>query len=122
MSSRRGIVDHVVKKALGVSSNSSSDSEESEHPEDASMLAVKDGEDAFDAMFAFMKKSDDEFVNEKKQNVNVFSIRKLRKLVVVLIDLISELTTEKDLLNNSLDIFQDENIAMVTQIYDMRNK
>ena len=60
MSSRRGIVDHVVKKALGVSSNSSSDSEESEHPEDASMLALKDGEDVFDAMFAFMEKPDDE--------------------------------------------------------------
>ena len=32
MSSRRGIVDHVVKKALAISSNSLSNLEGSEHP------------------------------------------------------------------------------------------
>ena len=75
-----------------------------------------------------MVKSEDEYVNEKvtlcdfKQNVNVFSIRKLRKLVFVIIDAISDVTTEKDLFNNRLDIFQDEKIAMVTQISDIEKK
>lgn len=39
-SSRREVVDHGVTKALAVSSNTLCDSEESEHPEDASMLKV----------------------------------------------------------------------------------
>lgn len=46
----------------------------------------------------------------------------MRKLVVVLVDPISELTTEKDLLYNSLDIFQDEKISMVTQIYSIEKQ
>lgn len=29
------------------------------------MIEVKDSEDVFDAMFAFMEKSDDEYINEK---------------------------------------------------------
>ena len=49
-----------MKKALFVSGDFSSDSRESEYSEDASMLALKDGEDVFDAMFAFMEKPDDE--------------------------------------------------------------
>ncbi|KAH0689265.1 hypothetical protein KY289_016623 [Solanum tuberosum] len=40
-----GVADNVVKKALAVWGDSSSDSEESKHSEDASMLAVKDDED-----------------------------------------------------------------------------
>ena len=55
-SSRRETVYHVVKKALFVSGDFSSDSRESEYSEDASMLAVKDDEDVFDVMFAFMAK------------------------------------------------------------------
>ena len=79
-------------------------------------------------MFAFMAKSNNEHVNEKvtlsyfNTNVNVFSIRKLRKLVGVFINSISELTTEKDLFNNSLDIFQNEKIVIVTQIYDIEKQ
>ncbi|XP_055835086.1 uncharacterized protein LOC129903561 [Solanum dulcamara] len=68
-----------VKRALAIWGKSSSDSEESEHPEDASMLSIKDDEDVFDFMFAFMAKSEDDDVDEEvtlsdfKQNLNVFT-------------------------------------------------
>lgn len=45
-----------MKKALSVSGNFSSKSEESEHSEEASMLAIKDDEDVFDVMFSFIAK------------------------------------------------------------------
>ncbi|KAH0761780.1 hypothetical protein KY290_017853 [Solanum tuberosum] len=82
------------------------DSEESEHPKDASMLAVNDYEDMFDATFAFMEKSDDEEAEKEK----------LRSLAAFLIDSIIELTTEKDLMNNSLDILHEEKVALVDQM------
>ena len=37
---RREVVDHDVTKALAISSNTLGDSQESEHPKDASMLKV----------------------------------------------------------------------------------
>lgn len=105
------MVNHAVKKALTVWGNTSSDSDVSEYSDDA-----------------FMEELDDEDANEEvtlsyfKQNSNNFSISKLRKLVVVLNDLISELTTENDLVDNCLDISQDEKIALVTQIYDIEKE
>ncbi|XP_015161849.1 uncharacterized protein [Solanum tuberosum] len=62
--------------------------------------------DVFDAMFAFMAKSDDEEVEEHvtlsdlKQNLHVYSIKRLRSLATVLIDSITKLTSEKDLMNH----------------------
>lgn len=44
---RRAIADMIVKKALVVWKNSSSESEESRHYEDVSTLAIKDEEDVF---------------------------------------------------------------------------
>ena len=83
--------------------DSSSESEETECPEDASMLAFKDDENMFDGMFTFMVKSDDEEDEENinlfdiKQNLNVDSIRRFRNLDDVLIDSVIELTKEKGL-------------------------
>ena len=67
-----------MKKAFAVWGDSSSESEESECPEDASMLAIKDDENVFNGMFTFMAKSDDEEDEEKvtlvdlKQNLNTY--------------------------------------------------
>ncbi|KAH0770354.1 hypothetical protein KY290_014335 [Solanum tuberosum] len=86
------------------------------------MLAVKDVDVSFNEMFAFMEKSDGEEAEEEvslsdlKQNFHVYSVKGLRNLVVVLIDSIIELTTEKDLMNNNLDILQDEKVALVDQM------
>ncbi|KAH0688877.1 hypothetical protein KY289_016235 [Solanum tuberosum] len=78
-------------KAFAVWGDSSSESKESECPEDASMLAIKDDENVFDGMFTFMAKSDDEEDEEK-------------------------LTTEKDSMNNILDKFSAEKITLTVHI------
>ncbi|KAH0665359.1 hypothetical protein KY285_026565 [Solanum tuberosum] len=83
------------------------------------MLEVKDDENVFDTMFAFMEKSNDEEAEEEvtlfdhKQNLHAYSVRELRNLAAILIDYITELTTEKDVMNNSLDIFHEEKVALV---------
>ncbi|KAH0689758.1 hypothetical protein KY290_017953 [Solanum tuberosum] len=86
------------------------------------MLTVKDDYNVFDVMFAFMVKSDDEEYEEKvtlfdlTQNLNAYSVRKLRNPVVVLIDSITELTTEKDSMKNSLDNFNKEKLALTDHV------
>lgn len=51
---------------------------------------------------------DDVTLDNLKKNLTIYSFKNLRKLVAMLIDSLSELITEIDCLNNSLDIFQDE--------------
>nr|AAT38725.2 hypothetical protein SDM1_41t00018 [Solanum demissum] len=101
----------LEKKDMTAWENSSSDSDDSKHCDDS-----------------FMAKSDEEDDDEKvtlsylKQNLNTFSTNKLRKLVVVLLDLISERMTKNDIMNNSLDIPQDGKIIFVAQISDIENQ
>ena len=70
-----------------------------------------DSDDSENKDNGFMAKSDEEDSDEKvtlsyfKKNLNTFSTSKLRKLAVVLLDLISEMKDEKDLVNNNLGIF-----------------
>ena len=86
------------------------------------MLAVKGDKDVFDATFALMAKYDDEEDEEEVtlsdliQNLHVYCVKKLRILVVVLIDSIIESTTETKLMNNSLDILHEEKVALVDQM------
>ena len=109
--SRREVFFGAVKREMAAWEKSSSDSDDSENKDNG-----------------FMAKSDEEDSDEKvtlsyfKQNLNTFSTSKLRKLVVVLLDLISEMTDEKDLINNSLDIFQDGKFALVAQISDIESQ
>ena len=94
--SRREVFFGAVKREMAAWEKSSSDSDDSENTDNG-----------------FMAKSDEEDSDEKvtlsyfKQNLNTFSTSKLRKLAVVLLDLISEMKDKKDFVNNNLDIFQD---------------
>lgn len=67
-------------------SNSSSESDEFEHLGDASILAIKGDTDVYNSMFAFMAKSDEEdegddevTLNDLKQNLDICTLKKLRK-------------------------------------------
>ena len=108
---RREVLFGAVKREMAAWEKSSSDSDDSENTDNG-----------------FMAKSDEEDSDEKvtlsyfKQNLNTVSTSKLRKLVVVLLDLISEMKDEKDLVNNNLDIFQDGKIALVAQISDIESQ
>lgn len=98
-SKREILADLVVKKALVVWENFSSESKELEHPEDASLLRMKDDDNVFNTLFAFMAKSNDE-VDDKvtllnlKENLDIYSVMKLKKLVSIFIKFSYELTVE----------------------------
>lgn len=71
----------MVKKALVVCGNSSSEFEELGKHEDASMLAVKGDDGVFHTLFALMKKFDDEAKEDVtlldlKKNLNLYSMKK----------------------------------------------
>lgn len=88
----------MVKKSLVIWRNSSSEFERSKHLEEASMLAIKDDDEVFDIVFAFMEKSNDEAEDEVtlhdlKDNLDLGIIKKLRKLACALIDSLHYLTT-----------------------------
>ena len=51
---QRVVADYVVKKALAAWGDSSCDSEDSDEPNDASMMVVHDEDNIFNEMFAFM--------------------------------------------------------------------
>lgn len=59
--------------------DSSSDSDEYKNLKDVSIIAIKDSDDAFDSLFAFMTKSKDEekTLLDIKQDLNNYSLRKL---------------------------------------------
>ncbi|XP_010319649.2 kinetochore protein SLK19-like [Solanum lycopersicum] len=68
-------------------------------------MVVQDVDNIFNEMFSFMAKSDDEDDENKvtildfKQNLNTYSLKRLRKLANVLIDGVIELTSERDSMN-----------------------
>ncbi|XP_049347721.1 uncharacterized protein LOC125812241 [Solanum verrucosum] len=122
---RKANADQVVKKVFDVWGNPSSDSEESEHHEDVSMMAVKDEENVFNSMFSLMAKSDDEDDKDEvtlfdlKNDLDTLSIRRLRKLVAVLIDSVDELTTENFILSENLNRSEDEKTTLTSQLSEM---
>lgn len=74
-----------------------------------------------------MAKSEDDEEKEVtvldiKQNLNVYSLKKLRKLANIFIDSLCDLTTEKDYLCDSLDIFQIEKTTLNAQISEFEEK
>jgi len=118
----------MVKKAFVVWGNTSSDSEESEHPEDVSMMAVKDDEDIFNSIFSLMAKTDDEDNKEEvtlldnKDGTYTLSIERLRKHFIVLIDSVDELTNEKNVLSENLKFYQNEKVDLISQMSEMNDR
>ncbi|XP_049366103.1 uncharacterized protein LOC125830957 [Solanum verrucosum] len=123
---RKAHADQVVKKALAVWGNGSSESnEEEDSHEDVSVMAIKDDETVFNSIFSLMAKSDDEENQDEvthfdlKSDLDTLSIKRLRKLVAVLIDLVDELTTENMMISKKLSLCEDENAALNSQMSEM---
>lgn len=90
-----------MNKDLIVWEGSSSYSDESECPGDASMLVIQDEDD-----------EDEVTLLDIKKKLNILSVRRLRKPANILIDSIIELMIEKDSMNNSLDSLYEETYVM----------
>ena len=106
---RKAVADLVVKKALAAWGDSSSDSEDPDEPNDVSMVAVHEEETVFNEMFALMAHTENEEEDNQvtlldmKNDLDKYSLKKLRTLAKVMIDSVIELTSERDTLNAELD-------------------
>ena len=73
------------------------------------MVAVHEEETIFNEMFAFMAHTENEEEDDKvtlldmKNDLNNYSLKKLRRMTKVMIDSVIELTSERDIMNAELD-------------------
>ena len=113
------------RRPLQYGGNTFSNSEKGEHNKDFSMMVVKDNEDKFNSIFSLMSKTDDEDNKEEvtlldlKGDISTLPIKRFRKLAIVLINSIDELTNEKMVLSENLDLCLDENSALISQMSEM---
>ncbi|XP_015158487.1 uncharacterized protein [Solanum tuberosum] len=123
---RKAHADQLVKKTLVVWGSAFSESEEeTDSPEDVSMMAVEDDEIVYNSIFSLVAKSDDEKdLNEVtlfylKDDLDTLSINRLRKLVALLIDSVDELISKNLTISEMLRLCEDENSTLNSQISEM---
>ncbi|XP_049410536.1 uncharacterized protein LOC125873707 [Solanum stenotomum] len=123
---RKAYADQVMKKAFAVWENPSSDSEEEEdNHEDVSMMVFNDDETVFNSIFSLMAKSDDEENQDEvtlfdlKSDLDTLSIKRLRKLIVVLIDSVDKITIHNLMLREKLSLCEDEKAYLNSQMSEM---
>ncbi|XP_069150405.1 uncharacterized protein [Solanum lycopersicum] len=110
---RKAAADMVVKRALAAWGDSSSDSEDPDEPKDVSMVAVHEEETVFNEMFALMAHTENEEENNQvtlfdmKNDLDKYSLKKLRTLAKVMLDSVIELTSERDTMNAELEILTE---------------
>ena len=103
----------VVKRALAAWGDSSSDSEDPDEPKDVSMVAVHEEETIFNEMFALMAHTENEEEDNQvtlldmKNDLDKYSLKKLRTLAKVMLDSVIELTSERDTMNAELEILTE---------------
>ena len=115
---RKVDADLVVEKALTAWGDSSSDSEDPDEPKDVSMVAVHEEETVFNEMFALMAHTADEEEDNQvtlldmKNDLDKYSLKKLRTLAKVMIDSVIELTSERDTMNAELESLTENKVKL----------
>ncbi|XP_069144607.1 uncharacterized protein [Solanum lycopersicum] len=115
---RRAAADLVVKKALAAWGDSSSDSEDPDEPNDVSLVAVHEEETVFNEMFALMAHTENEEEDNQvtlldmKNDLDKYSLKKLRTFAKVMIDSVIELTSERDTMNAELDSLTENKVKL----------
>ena len=108
----------MVKKTLAAWGDSSSDSEDPDEPKDVSMVAVHEEETDFNEMFALMAHTENEEEDDQvtlldmKNDLDNYSLKKLRTLAKVMIDSVIELTSERDTMNADLDSLTENKVQL----------
>ena len=108
----------VVKKALAAWGDSSIDLEDPDEPKDVSMVAVQEEETVFNEIFALMAHTADEEEDNQvtlldmKNDLDKYSLKKLRTLAKVMIDSVIELTSERDTMNAELDSLTENKVKL----------
>ncbi|XP_069146079.1 uncharacterized protein [Solanum lycopersicum] len=110
---RKAAADIVVKRALAAWGDSSSDSEDPDEPKDVSMVAVHEEETVFNEMFSLMAHTENEEEDNQvtlldmKNDLDKYSLKKLRTLAKVMLDSVIELTSERDTMIVELEILTE---------------
>ena len=108
----------VVKKALAAWGDSSSDSEDPDEPNDVSLVAVHEEETVLNEMFALMAHTKNEEEDNQvtlldmKNDLDKYSLKKLRTLAKVMIDSVIELTSERDTMNAELESLTENKVKL----------
>ena len=115
---RKADADLVVKRALAAWGDSSSDSEDPDEPKDVSMVAIHEDQIVFNEMFALMSHTEDVEEDNQvtlldmKNDLDKYSLKKLRTLAKVMIDSVIELTSERDTMNDELDSLTENKVKL----------
>ncbi|XP_070014661.1 uncharacterized protein [Nicotiana sylvestris] len=124
---RKYDADDIVKQALAVWGDSSSESEDENDHGVSSMLVVENKETEYDSIFALMDQSDDEDDDDDevnfldvKRNVKSYSPKKLMSLENVLIDAYHSLINDKDALIVELGEAKQSRDDLVVVAVDLR--
>ena len=115
----------MVKKALAAWGDSSSDSEDADEPKDVSMVVVHEEETVFNEMFALMSHTENEEEDNQvtlldmKNDLDKYSLKKLRTLAKVMINFVIELTSERDTMNVELDSLTENKVKLEEKMSKM---
>ncbi|XP_069148130.1 MAR-binding filament-like protein 1 [Solanum lycopersicum] len=122
---RKATANYLVKKALAAWGDSSSDSKDPDEPNDVSMVAVHEEETICNEMFAHMAHTKNEEEDDKvtlldmKNDLNNYSLKKLRRMTKVMIDSVIELTSERDIMNAELDSLTENKVKLEERMSKM---
>ncbi|XP_069153766.1 uncharacterized protein [Solanum lycopersicum] len=114
----KAAADMVVKKALVAWGDSSSDSEDPDEPKDVSMVVVHEEETVFNEMFVLMAHTENEEEDNQvtlldmKNDLDKYSLEKLRTLAKVMLDSVIELTSERDTMNAELESLTENKVKL----------
>lgn len=86
---------------------------------------MEDDVQIYDSVFALVAKSDDDedakvTILDIKENLEDYSLKELRSLVVVLKDSMCEIIKVKDLLNKKIDEPEIENVELIEQMSNFK--
>ena len=108
----------MVKKALAAWGDSSSDSKDPDEPNDVSMVAVHEEETICNEMFALMAYTEIEEEDNQvtlldmKNDLDKYSLKKLRTLAKVMINSEIELTSKRDTMNAELESLTENKVKL----------
>ena len=92
------------------------------------MVVIQDEENVFNEMFSFMDQSNEEDDEDKvslldsKQNLNTYSLKRLRRLPNVLIDFVIELSSERDSMKAEFECLIEDTKQMGMEMSVVENQ
>lgn len=118
---RNVVADKVTNQVLVAWGDSFGDSNKSEQTKDVSMIVMEDDVRIFDSYFPLMvdldsDENDHVTLQDIKDNLKDYYSKRLKFLAAMLIDIVNELTKDKESLKEDLDKCVEEMIELSVQV------